>query len=950
MKRFWYIGVLFVIAMLFSGCGLSNIEKPERFGIKTSDEAVYKLAIAQKSFDLGEQFSFDSFLKEDNSNGEGNGGEENEKKQSYKIYEYNPSSNQDKIKWLLLKMNIQEVPLNPSDYTDSMTADIKVSINDDEDSQENNQGNEEKEDKPLVSETIKIPEITNSEVTQNIDLDINTKINNLVVISGQTKAEAAVEFLAVNDTDGFTSIKYKSGFMIIQPSVTESNTITGKIILKKGNETLKEATFENGQAKLPLDNVEIVKAGLTFEFTESRGVSFTGTVDADSVVEEATGLTIKEPIPFTASSTKDGNSNGIKIGNQLGEDQSNLKSYKIGEGTLSVTMELPSDWTENGVSCEYDMDLTGKIEGQLSETKTSLPLNGKEFDNTEEDSNTFNYDVAGKIFLNNASVTLYEKDSEGVLVPKNPAVKVVVDVKKISEAVIILKENEKDYGATIDKNIDLNTQEGNLKNVRKMQWSEYGLRVSYKNTLPAANKIFVSLKSFFFQLQKNDIVLEAEDISLSQNKEELKTFEISEFINKSDENYTYVTEFGEGHFTAVDIDADVVFEGFKKEGNVREFTAKDIVPGETYTIEMNVTPVLEWEKMWISTEDMRKNETTDTGMNLSSIFNSMEESVGSDVAKNLAFKRMPLYLIAEVPEMSTGSFFDTVDFKGVVKAYIGDSEKQYLLGSYNSDEEKEETGILNITKSLTLETDENGVVTTDIELEMGEGKDMAELLNDKTGGSLCVSYNIGFSSKDGDSADDYINEVTKEEVQKMQGTEGNGETTLSISAIGIIPLEFTVKDDINMDILKLIRKDEEEEQKDLLGRKDSSDYEKYKKYIDLFSYVKIRYEPSKLPFRFVPDFGTGSTGNEMSLEVDFDGETGALEPKILDITGDSLTVGSNELLTYPLTPSVKLVIPKGTLKIPQTAVFDTKLYLEIATSGEVFWLDKTKSNNEGGND
>ena len=55
--------------------------------------------------------------------------------------------------------------------------------------------------------------------------------------------------------------------------------------------------------------------------------------------------------------------------------------------------------------------------------------------------------------------------------------------------------------------------------------------------------------------------------------------------------------------------------------------------------------------------------------------------VGSDVANNLAFSRIPLYLFAETPTLQDSEtnaevqkFFDKIKFNGIIKAYIGDDD------------------------------------------------------------------------------------------------------------------------------------------------------------------------------------------------------------------------------------------------------------------------------------
>ena len=91
-------------------------------------------------------------------------------------------------------------------------------------------------------------------------------------------------------------------------------------------------------------------------------------------------------------------------------------------------------------------------------------------------------------------------------------------------------------------------------------------------------------------------------------------------------------------------------------------------------------------------------------------------------------------------------------------------------------------------------------------------------------------------------------------------------------------------------------------------------------------------------------------GKDIKLFVDMDGVRGDSEPQELSISGDELKVLPSEVLKYPLCPTIELLIPKGKLLIPQESVFDTKLFIQIATSGEIIWLNSFKSKEEGGNE
>lgn len=921
MKRFCNIGVLFIIAVLFLSCGF-NFEKPERFGIKTSDEAVYNLAIGEKSFDLGQYISFSSFVNNESSEGEGEQSEEGSA--SYKLYDYNPESSTDNTKSFLLKMSMQDIPLDLGDSLDK--ADITTTVDD-----------------MNVSKTIEIPSISKDPVTKDVELDVNKKINALVNVYGVTKSKADIMFLTADElsNDGFNSIKYKSGNMIIKP-VDENDTILGDIILKKGETELSRASFKtvNGvsQASLPLDNVEIEKTGLSFEFSQSYGISFYARVADDSVVKEATGLTITKGIPISSPKKE------MAIGNE-----SSLSSYTIGKGSVSVVFALPEIWTDNGVSYEYKLVLSGALEGELTQAKTSLPLDNKSFTNEN-----LGYEVkSGFVYLDNATVAFI--DDEGKTI--NPNITVTVDVENIKEAVVKLDSETKTYKTEISEEIALPKEVSD--NVKKIKWNEYGFNIAYINTLPKENPVGIEITSGFFKFDDKKIVLEKTKETKPESESgteaevvlEKKTEKVT---NVSDEDTVYTTEFDPEQTSKVDINAKINFPGYDEDENT--ITIKNVEPGATYVLDITVTPVLDWESMWINTAGRRESDKLSTGMNLSSIFSSMEETVGSDVANNLSFRSLPLYLCAETP--ASGGLFEKVKFNGVIKAYIGDDDgnpaegmtgkEQYLLGEYDAENQTDKKDNLAFRKNIALAFDETGAVTTDITRAMSNYgyADLAKLLNSKAEGSLCVSYDIGLTS---DGNEDTI-EITKSDVEQMKKT---GSTTISLSVLGLIRLEFDVTDDISMDLFKLLNKDDGEEQKDLLGRTSNADYEKYEEYINVIKNVQIVYEPIKLPFKF-----TTTKDDEMKLVIDLDGKNGAAEPKepLKMISGGTLTLTPKELLTYPLTPSVSFVIPQGTLSIPRETIFDTNLYIKIATSDKVLWLDSIKSNNnnnedyEGGNE
>ena len=181
---------------------------------------------------------------------------------------------------------------------------------------------------------------------------------------------------------------------------------------------------------MPLSGVIIEKEGLIFSFTESSNVSFIASVNPESVVKRAEGLTIEEGVPITAHQE-------ISIGNA-----SELETYTIGTGDLSVLLKLPSLW-ENQVEYDYTMILSNALNATLTKDNPTKSLNNTTFFENSE----LVTDVTGKFYLNNATLDFIEGEGENQK-NVNPTIAVVVNVSKIESATMKL-ENE--YNTVTEK-------------------------------------------------------------------------------------------------------------------------------------------------------------------------------------------------------------------------------------------------------------------------------------------------------------------------------------------------------------------------------------------------------------------------------------------------------------------------------------------------------------------
>lgn len=871
MKKKVYSFLSILVFLSFSGC-FNNIAVPEKIYLKTSDKAEFKFTIAEKEFKMDDYFSLSSFLKSTDDSGQSSDGNLEAKK--FNIYDYNPNNSSD-IQKFLLKVDVQEIPLDFGSYLED--TEITTSLSG-----------------MSVSKEIDIPEISIDE-RKKIDLDVNKKINNLVTITGTATPYSEVSFSFENTDNGFNKIIYQSGFMNIQ-SIDDSRKLTGDIVLKYNGFEISRATFgDNGIALLPLDNVTIDVHGLVFEFEDAcTGTLFIARVNEDSIVKRAEGISLADPIPATVNTSFD-------VGNS-----SSLSSCEIGEGSLQVIFIPPTNW-EN-VDVTYDIHITGGIQAELSETIITTDLSGHQFENQP-----IKADVDVLVTLENSTLNFITDD--GTMV--NPDIQIKVDITKIASATVKLDSS---YNSTIDQTQDLPKEL--IESVKEIKWTESGIEIEYVNTLPAGNEINMSLNSDFFDVHQT--------VPLTTTSEP-KT--IDDFVNKDD---NHVTSFGTqaGQFSKVDVLAEISFPGFNEEE--KSITVKNVVPGEHYDISLNITPKLEWNNLVLDASETNQEGTINTKIQMSSLFESLTESIGEDISKKIQLKKLPLYLFCSVPNIS--ETFNDPKFVGTIKAYIGDEKCNpcadinpiYLLGSSSKN------GSLSSKAVPVLTKDENNVVISNFETELQSlginPVNIVDLINPQYDGSgnlididgnLCVSYDVSFQA--GDTAGEI--ELSKDAIKNL-----NGSTSISLTAFVLLDCDFEVNGDINMPLMNLINKDDDNEEnptKDLLGREEKPDNTN-DDYLDLIESVSIKYETFKLPFNCIPN----DRNDSLRLEIDLDGkENPACETHKLDLRGDTLKVSPREILAYPLVPTLDLVIPKGTLQIPREMSLKTKLYLFIKTNG-----------------
>ena len=897
MKKVILGSVILTALFGFTSCGISfkDLAFPETITVKTN--AKYEFTIGEKEFDLNEAFSLSSITNSPEDGSE----EENSADSKIKIFSYNPENKSD-IQQFLLQMDVQEIPLDFSSYLNQTNFTSSIgSMN--------------------IKKEFTIPEV-NIEEEKVVDVEINNKINALVTFFGITTNRTDLAFVFDNAYNGFESISYKSGHMIITgaPDVSdtgftypipEGEKLSGTVKLLYNDNVITQADFNSeGIALLPISNVTIKREGMALVFEgDTLGKTFYATVSSDSVVKEAKGLSLIEPVTTELETS-------ISIGND-----SPLQACDIGEGNLVLKLNIPVEW--EGMNVNYSIDLEGGLEVSATQSDTVIDLAGKSFKNQ---------DIKAKaqieITMNNATIAFIDAANE----PLNPSVTIKAQINKIDSAVVKL---DADFAAKIDNKQALPEEALNV--LDNIVWNPSGIVIEYTNTLPAGNDITIKMASDFFGMIEHE-----EAITNTASDEKLKI----EFLCPADRDIKIGK--GAGEYSDIDISAELGFTGFNS--TEKTLTVNNVVPGDTYSIDFTITPIIDWKSITLDSSLSSQGGKISTGFNLSSVFSGMEEQIGSDLISKIKFKEIPLYLFCNVPALDN---FDDPKFVGKVKAYPGDAdcnivenaEITYLLGS------EEENGELKNASIPELSKNEAGEVINNLVTELSgcTRADLSTLLSDtSTDGALCIEYDVSFETGSGNGIT-----ITSEAVENLIEA---GSTTIKLSAMVIIPLEVSVTDNIKMDLTELIGKtgsDEEnpegeEKNPDILGRTEAPTESDAEKYVDLIQKASIIYKSSKLPFKFV-----SQDNKDIALLIDLDGEN---EPEKdfyteqrLNLSGDSIVIGNPSKLMsiYPLTPSLKLEVPAGTLSIPKDISFAAKLNLAIETNGTIEVWNKNEVK-EGG--
>ena len=590
--------------------------------------------------------------------------------------------------------------------------------------------------------------------------------------------------------------------------------------------------------------------------------------------------------------------NNLEFSFTLNDTESDIfESCEVKQGKLFTEIIIPSDW--EGVSVSYSFSangglVVGESEGETSETKKTINLANKEI--TKEQVNA------------TAKITLTVQS--GYSVSSSP---LMLKISSDIESLKTLNVNLSDVTTSFNKKEDL--PEGMKDAFSKIYLSSSGVKIDYVNTLPAGNNINLTVKSEFFELNKTG-VLEAAN---TQGELELLSDSSKEIDIDNSSSY----DFG----------VNISLPGAEP-SEPQKVSLQNVKFGDTYQISMNITPVLNWEKIVLK-EGFAKNDKKELPFNIKELLSSVSDKISDDnLFANIEIKSLPIYVFFTKPQTNGSNLFTNSKFTGKMSVYYGKETgankeiiSQTLVDENSTDENiPKEIGFVDYPE-LNISEDNKKVLTSLDNVSFSLKGDVAKIINSAmkdtngSGNSLYVDYDLEFTNGSNGEL-----EISKDDL----ATKGS----IGVYIYIVLPFEFRVSKEVKVSAQKLLN---DTIDGDIFGRKSKDDFVNVEDYFALINSASVYYEFTKLPV-------CSDDSNSIAFDIGMDcGEGGA---NIISITKDSsirkgtITISKKNvedmLKEYPVKPTMNLSIKENSeFYIPQIFDVAVKLNLNIQTDGEI---------------
>lgn len=796
-----------------------------------------------------------------------------------KVYDYWPDKKGNTQKYLMY-MPLQEIPVDIGKYfNEGMLNDL--------------------ENKPIIDQTIKVPSISIPEIkVDNIGFEtLSDKLNEIFKLSGPSVTMPLnnnIQLLLNSLGRSFESITYKSGMLVIESDLTDGI----QVWIESNGHSTERAVFIDGKANVDIAGFVINTNDLTIHFSEDNLSKIFETHLSDNAeIKSVSGLTMNYDFEMPLSMNFDSVKQSL--------NDSNIKQCIIGEGSsLQVKFNIPWD----GVTSNYSFKFEGGIDFSSGKYSSQNETSEIPLTNAIITPNDINSKVNFELTFEDAVIDFDKKSS----------ISASASIKKIASATVGLPNL--DIPPAFEQDIP-----DNVKNVvDEIIINDCGVTVDYVNDFSKDNDITLNVSSNFFAIEN-----ETGTIKGGQSD----SFSL---LSSSDAKTRNLNTYDKFDFTV-----NVTLPG----GKSKEITVTDLDMNKDYHLKLSVKPVINWTKVTLKlSSDLFGDEGTGvigTNFNPSSVFTSLDDVMGKDFSKSIKLPNCKMYLYFTCPE-SLKEMFDPNN-EGLsgssIGLYYGDTNKNPITATSSGTQitDNEEISILDSTDSLHFTSKpvfiyEEGTETVTSQLSESESslcKSLADVfkLSDASkeeGAQLCVKYNLSLG------AENATKEIKRTD---LSDTEVG---SIGIYAIIELPLSFKVTGNTEIDLKKIMNKDDEEsEDKDLFSRDNADGMEDVEKYLEAI-------ESAKLDFR-LDAFPITSTKDIEAEIVLSDNNSSVYEQKInLSMSGNnSFEIRRDEisdiLNAYPLKlGSAKITIPENNeISIPRTKKIDVNLQIGLKTDGTI---------------
>ena len=579
----------------------------------------------------------------------------------------------------------------------------------------------------------------------------------------------------------------------------------------------------------------------------------------------------------------------------LNDTESDIfESCVVGQGKLFTEIIIPSDW--KGVSVSYSFSTTGGLEvskEKTSGTKKTIDLTGEKI--TKEQVNA------------TAQITLTVQSDYSV--SASPLMlKISSDIESLETLNVKLSD------VTTSFNRDELLPEEMRNAFSKIYLNSSGVKIDYVNTLPAGNDIGLKVKSEFFGLNKTG------DLKANtQGELELLSESSKEIVISDSSSY----DFG----------VNISLPGATSEAP-QKVSLQSVTFGDTYQISMNITPVLNLEKIVLK-QGFTKNDKKELPFNIKELLSSVSDKISDEnLFANIEIKSLPIYVFFTKPQTNGSNLFTNSKFTGKMSVYYGKETgankeiiSQTLVDKYSTDENiPREIGFVDYPE-LNISEDNKKVLSSLDNVSFSLKGDVAKIINSaikdnsESGNSLYVDYNLEFSNGSNGEL-----EISKDDL----ATKGS----IGVYIYIVLPFEFRVSEEVNVSAQKLLN---DTIDGDIFGRKAKDDFVNVEDYFALINSASVYYEFTKLPV-------CSDDSDSIAFDIGMDcGEGGANKIPITEdssIRKGTITISKKNvedmLKEYPVKPTMNLSIKKNSeFYIPQIFDVAVKLNLNIQTDGEI---------------